>query len=249
MEVISRRELIQGLAGTLAMITLNGPAECLAADGRSANDPSALIEVFSDETVQWWGEEQLARPDSALFELYRMHGLNVGFSTRPGYGESRQCEDNFRGFEQEFRLNDAVYFTNVQRSKINSDVAYMLGMTKTTPYSASSVYGSTQFQDGPAIRMVGEVPGIVLAGAHIYKDAYRASSKDLAESTALTNVVAEPITGPRGRTRRLTYYTPQTEVVYYPPEASVNRRYNAGMAGVRRRETREPLKVRGLYYM
>jgi hypothetical protein len=204
---------------------------------------------FGDNNFEWVGETQLLNPQAALIALHRMHGLNELFSNRVGYGEASQCTGNFRACERDWRGANINFFTNVQRSKHDRDVAYLLaGNYDQNARNWSEMYGATQFQGNAAVRLSGTHPSILAAATYSYAENYRPQPREIAQNATL---IADPraVTTPERVWVGSMYSTPKTEIIHYAPAVKTQRRvYNRGYVGIRRKNVPgDKWKMKGLY--
>lgn len=249
---ISRREMLFGLGAATVVCTAGGifaPLEAVAGGlpPVTFDDVAEALEMQFNFRVDLIGDTRLSDPTSALEELYSFHGLRWNFSDRVNFREARQCEGNFRGCENVFRSAGHNRFTDVSRSRHDSDIAFMTAAQVGDGY-IRSIRGSTQFQGDASQHLMGDDPGIVLAGKEIYDEIYDPSVKNLARSTAVRAIVPQSTRVPGGTLQGRAYLTPETEVFHYPyPVQSPRRTYSKGIVGIRNLRTNDSMKFKGLY--
>lgn len=191
------------------------------------------------------GEARLLSPQEALFELNKIHGLNTRFTNNPGYSQAEQCLEQFKSREACWRKGNVNYFTDVQRSKLDNDVAYMLGGA----YNANAwtrFTGATQFEDKPAIVLADDAPSVLAVSAHTFNASYNLKPYQFARSATLTSD-PQNVNDQNGNYFGTSYATPQTDVIYYRKPVQGTRHSYKGLVGVRPKNTAEKWRVMGVY--
>jgi hypothetical protein len=256
--MISRREMLRNLgyaAGAVTLLKLVPDFGGMDIQASALNPTpfetamSFFESEFGDNNFEWIGETQMLSPEAALLELHKLHQLNVLFSNNVNYREGSQCTTNFRECEKDWRAANINFFTPVQRSKQDSDVAYLLGGNY--DYNAKAwahFYGATQFRDNPAVRLTGTHPSILAAATHTFAENYRPQPKEIAQSATL---IADPqsIMTEKRVWLGSKYSTPKTEIIHYAPAVRTQQRvYNKGYIGIRRKNVPgDKWKMKGLY--
>ena len=250
---VARREWICGFGAAAAVGILGQNAFPFSRNTilttATADELLGTLGQALDFEVDWEGEAYLAGPERALYELYQLNGLRWEFSDRVGYREASQCADNFRSLEAGFRSEKATHFTDVERSPFDADIAYMTAGEYARQSGILNARGTVQFQGNAALLLAGEDPGIILAGTRIYQDVYRPiHARDLARVTAVADVSEVSTQVPGGYLQGRKYSTPNVDTYHFPTPVNVGRRrYNRGLVGIRRKNSRDSMKFRGIY--
>ena len=248
----SRREFIIGLGSTAsALVVSNLLPDLNGFSVQAATYEIASVEEFLnafEEDFDWQGESQLLNPDNALYQIHQKLGLQWAFDYNVGYHNASQCQSNFQKCEADFRNKSATIFTDVQRAKQDRDVAYLVGGIYGNN-RLGEVFGATQFQGNSAIKLIEDDASILLEGARIYSTNYLPQQS---ESAQLATLITKPVnlrTTTRGsEERRRDYETPRSQIIHYPkPIRHANRLYNKGLVAVRRKNSSEKWKFKGLY--
>jgi len=253
--MITRRQAITsfGVAGFGLLLSKVTPeltginAQAAPLEFYSLEEITSTLETgFEIEDFDFVGESRLANPQDALLELNRMNELNSEFSNRIDYKDASQCTDQFKNWESSWRNSGINYFTNVQRSKLDKDVAFLLGGY----YNAkawSNFIGATQYQSKPAVQLKGDTAGILAVSAHTFNQEFSPGPAEFARSGTLVSTPQNNF-DQTGDYIGSTYSTPNTTVIHYAKPVRVGRQnFNKGLVGVRRKNSADQWKLKGLY--
>ena len=260
--MISRRNLLRNFGYLTATIALSKVADKLGGINVHATSPApmaveqpslhALAKELGADRGVWLGETRLLNTPSAFKVIYDKLGLNWNFSSHIDYTEACQCYDEFSKHEKVWRPYSNM-FTDVQRSDLDPDVAYLVGgKYNPTAQGWSSIQGATQFQCETAIRMDYDDPSIVLAAATLLEAEYDPCEKEVAQSLTLLSKQPVQVWVNGVLEKGVKYTTPNVDFYHYPsPHTNPNtgRVYNKGRLAFRNNNSADnTLKFKGLYF-
>jgi hypothetical protein len=180
-------------------------------------------------------------PRPALLNIFSNLGLRTDLSSTVDYRDAGGCRGNFQSLEQGWRPHFDS-FTKVQRPQADRDVAYLMGSNFN-----GRVVGATQYSSNAAVSLRDDEPGVALAASLLLGDAYRFSSREVAQSLAVTK---KEYVGDRAVDGQVTpvyrYETPSISYIHYPR----HRRYRKGLViahNKRDAQNRRNLYGAGLY--
>ena len=167
--------------------------------------------------------QRLLSTPRALLNILERLELPLTFSNRVNYDEAAQCRGNFQTQEAAWRSKFAS-FTDVQRSPVDPDVAYLVGGNIESGRYLGEAEGSTQYQGNGAQPLAGNAPVVIDVSQVALDDDGSLSRKERAQSLAVIDKRPKTIQG----LEATQYVTPTTQVTYIPngilPDSDVGRR-------------------------
>lgn len=208
------------------LINLSGGADDDLADtihrlllGEGAGGPF----VARAETSMIEGTPQpLLETPTALLKMLDEHGFGRSFSSRVNNAQADQCEGEFEAREDSWRGKGFDAFTKVHRSRVDNDVALGVGGNIDANSNLVKAAGATQYQDKPAVDLVGADPALAIAAKWLLDE--NLSGREVAQALTLTEKRNVTMENGRVSTR---YETPVSASVYIPQPRRSSRVSNA----------------------
>lgn len=212
----------------------------LLAGGRTGNPFVANAQVYLTEV----GPQQLLDSPSALLNILDNLELGKSFSNRVSYREASQCLRHFQAHEAVWR-GRFDSFTDVGRAPADRDVAYLVAGNITPNNYLGEAQGASQYRGNPAVALMDDDPGVVLAARSLLYQNYTPTQKELAQSLALTD--RRPITLDDGQVGT-RYETPVNSFVHVPRTRRANRTGRRSRGVVIAHNKRDRRNPNNLYY-
>jgi hypothetical protein len=143
-----------------------------------AADPFADGEIVKVEPMQ------LLSSTEALQSIFENLGLEWDLKDHVCYCNAKQCDPQFRAHEREMRRQFGA-FDGVKRSPKDDDVAYLVAADSTTDPTTTAA--ATQFGGYDSVGISDDDPGLVLAASSLIHKDYSPSSREVAQTFAVTN--------------------------------------------------------------
>jgi hypothetical protein len=175
------------------------------------------------ETTMTEGEPQPQYDTpTALLKMLDNQGFDRSFSANPDNDEADQCKGEFEIREDSWRRQGFNAFSKIHRSKVDNHVALGVSGNIDTNSNLIKAAGATQYQDQPAVDLVGVDPSVALASALLLNE--NLSEKEVAQALAFTGKRHVSMEGGQVASR---YETPVSASVYIPRPRRSSRVSNA----------------------
>lgn len=197
------------LTGALKPYPVNRTLDRLVGSNYASNPFVARAGTrFADAEMVRVDPMQLLSAPEALRSIFEGLGLNWELKTCVCYCNAKQCDQQFRRHERDLSRQYSA-FDGVKRSPKDDDVAYLVAADSTTePTSAAA---ATQYGGYDSVGISDNDPGLILAASALLHEDYSPSSKEVAQSFAVTSKESWSQDGRRLGTR---YETPVLSVFH-----------------------------------
>lgn len=158
---------------------------------RESRGGNPFVAQANTRTIPVGSMRVLAAP-AALLDILDNLRIERDFSDRIGYCNAAHCRTQFAQDEAVLRRRRFNAFTDIERSPIDKDVAYLVGGNIESASTLQDAAGATQFQGNNSVMLTGNEPGIVRAAAALFHEDYNPTSQEVARSFAVTSKEAWP---------------------------------------------------------